>query len=157
MYGFQTRRVIFPAIAAGTALLSSHLPDRAPAMSFDFETPVMATPNAELCGETFAAQGVRFRAIRLTGTGAIGGMITLTGHNIDLRLYRDASANWGEQFVGPSLGGKANDLLVSFEQPLVSIPLTSDDTVETAKPIRLIALAATATAGRYRAEDFVQA
>lgn len=157
MHGFQTPRVFFTALAAGTALLTSLLPDRAPATIIDFETPVIATPNAELSGETFAAQGVRFRTVRLTGTVAIGGTITLTDQNSDLRLYRDASAISGEQLAGPALGGTANDLLMSFDHPLASISLTSDDTVETANPIRLIALAATATAGRYRVIDFIDA
>ncbi len=157
MRRIQTLKTMLAGLAAGTASLTSLAPLDAAAAVIDFETPVIATPNAELGGESFAAQGVRFRTVRLTGTVAIGGTITLTDQNTDLRLYRDASAISGEQLAGPALGGTANDLLMSFDQALASISLVSDDTVETANPIRLIALATTTTAGRYRVIDFIEA
>jgi len=153
----STLKTLLVGLAAGTAWLTSFAPGHAVATVIDFETPVIAAPNAELSGESFAAQGVHFRTVRLTGTVAIGGTITLADQNTDLRLYRDASAISGEQLAGPALGGTANDLLMSFDQALAKISLISDDTVETANPIRLIALAATTTAGRYRVIDFIEA
>lgn len=157
MLKIHTPRGFLAVLAAGTAWLTGLAPSPATAIVIDFETPVIATPNAELSGEIFAAQGVHFRTVRLTGTVAIGGTITLTDQNTDLRLYRDASAISGEQLAGPALGGTANDLLMSFDQAVASISVISDDTVETANPIRLIALATTSTAGRYRVIDFIEA
>lgn len=127
------------------------------AVTIDFEEPAIATPNAELSGNSFEDLGVRFRTVRLSGTVAVGGTITLATQNEDIRIYRDASAISGEQLAGPSLGGNSNDLLMVFEAPLASIAVTSDDLVETASAIRLIALAPTATADRYRVIDFVDA
>jgi len=145
------------ALATGAFLIGTGGAERAAAVTIDFEAPAIATPNAELPGDSFAAQGVRFRTVRLSGTVVIGGTITLTDQNSDLRLYRDASAISGDQLIGPSLGGSSNDLLMSFSQPQTAVSLTSDDMVETPNPIRLIALAATTTPDRYRVIDFVDA
>jgi hypothetical protein len=145
------------ALATGALMLGALGAASARAVVIDFEAPVIATPNAELPGTAFLGAGVRFRTVRLSGTVAIGGTITLTTQNEDMRLYRDASAISGEQLAGPSLGGTANDLLMRFSAPLATISLTSDDLFETANPIRLIALAETGTVDRYRVVDFVEA
>lgn len=145
------------ALATGAVLFGTVGVERAAAVTIDFEAPAIATANAELPGDSFLGQGVRFRTVRLTGTVAIGGTITLATQNEDIRIYRDASAISGEQLAGPSLGGTSNDLLMVFDAPLASIAVTSDDLVETANSIRLIALAPTATADRYRVVDFVEA
>lgn len=150
-------RTTATALALGAALFGTTLPRHANAVTIDFEAPVISTANAEIPGSTFEALGVGFRTVRLSGTVAIGGTITLAEQNRDLRIYRDASAISGEQLAGPSLGGTSNDLLMVFRDPIATLSLTSDDLVETGNPIRLIALAATATADRYRVIDFVEA
>ncbi|MBM3524636.1 MAG: PEP-CTERM sorting domain-containing protein, partial [Alphaproteobacteria bacterium] len=61
----------------------------------------------------------------------------------------DATAISGEQLAGPALGGSANDLLMRFDRPITSLALTSDDAVETANTIRLIALTPTTEVDRY--------
>ncbi len=144
------------ALATGAILYTAFGGAPARAVVIDFETPVITTPNAELAGTSFLASGVRFRTVRLSGTVTIGGTITLTTQNEDLRIYRDASAISGGQLAGPSLGGTANDLLMHFDAPLAALSLTTDDMVETANPIRLIALAETPTIDRYRVVDFVE-
>lgn len=145
------------ALATGAILFGTVGAGPARAVAIDFESPAISTPNAELPGTTFLAAGVRFRTVRLSGTVVIGGVVTLTTQNEDFRIYRDASAISGEQLAGPSLGGTANDLLMRFTAPLATIALTSDDMIETANPIRLIALAETETVDRYRVIDFVEA
>jgi MYXO-CTERM domain-containing protein len=144
------------ALAIGAILYAAFGGAPARAVVIDFETPAIATPNAELAGTSFLASGVRFRTVRLSGTVTIGGTITLTTQNEDLRIYRDASAISGVQLAGPSLGGSSNDLLMRFDAPLAALSLTTDDLVETANPIRLIALAETPTVDRYRVVDFVE-
>lgn len=150
-------RTTATALALGAALFGTAFPHRADAVTIDFEAPVISSANAEIPGNAFEDLGVSFRTVRLSGTVAIGGTVTLAEQNRDIRIYRDASAISGEQLAGPSLGGTSNDLLIAFEDPIATLSLTSDDLVETGNPIRLIALAATATADRYRVIDFVEA
>jgi hypothetical protein len=150
-------RTMASALALGAFLMATAATGQAAAVTIDFETPAISTANAELPGTVFEDRGVSFRTVRLSGTVAVGATITLTEQNRDLRIYRDASAISGEQLAGPSLGGTSNDLLMIFADPLATLSLTSDDLVETGNPIRLIALAPTTTADRYRVVDFVEA
>lgn len=143
--------------AAGIAIVAACAAMTAQASVIDFETPVISGAVAEMPGDSFASQGVLFRTVRLSGTVAIGATITLADQNNDVRIYRDATAISGEQLAGPALGGTSNDLLMRFASPLTTLALTSDDAVETPNTIRLIALAETTTAGRYRVVDFVEA
>jgi hypothetical protein len=126
-------------------------------ITIDFEAPAMAVATADMQGDLFAAQGVTFRTVRLSGTVAAGAVVTLAPIADGLRLYRDAGAISGQQSAGPALGGGYNDLLMRFDRPVRSVSLTSDDMVESANPIRLIALEATDTSDRFRVVDFVDA
>ncbi|MBL8698351.1 MAG: hypothetical protein JNK67_08260 [Alphaproteobacteria bacterium] len=145
------------AAAAGLTMMAALAGAPGHATVIDFDAPAIAGAVAEAPGDSFAGDGVTFRTVRLSGTVALGATITLADVNGDMRLYRDATAISGEQLAGPALGGSSNDLLMSFAAPLASLAVTSDDAVETANTIRLIALAETATAGRYRVVDFVEA
>lgn len=145
------------ATTAGIAIVAACAAAAAQATVIDFEAPVISGVVAEVPGDSFASQGVQFRTVRLSGTVTVGATITLADQNTDLRIYRDATAISGEQLAGPALGGSSNDLLMRFASPLATLALTSDDAVETGNTIRLIALAETTTAGRYRVIDFVEA
>lgn len=151
----RARRAGLAAVALALVAALGATPGRATVI--DFEAPAIVGAVAETPGDAFAASGVVFRTVRLSGTVAVGATVTLADVNNDLRLYRDATAISGEQLAGPALGGTSNDLLMRFTAPVASLALTSDDAVETANTIRLIALAETTTAGRYRVVDMVEA
>lgn len=149
-------RIALTGLLALTPLAGS--PEHAArAAIIDFETPAISGATADLPGDAFAGKGVAFRTVRLSGTVAVGGVVTLAAIADGLRVYRDATAISGQQGAGPAQGGAYNDLLMRFDRPVASVALTSDDAVETANPIRLIALAATDAADRFRVIDFVDA
>lgn len=147
------------AIAGLTLAAALALPPapRAAAAIIDFESPTIAAAAADIAGDVFAGQGVVFRTVRLSGTVAVGASVTLAPIADGLRIYRDASAISGQQGAGPAQGGAYNDLLMQFDRPLRSLALTSDDMVETPHSIRLIALAETGTADRFRVVDYMEA
>jgi hypothetical protein len=128
-----------------------------PGMLLDFEAPAIDGAFADVAGDGFAASGVRFRTVRLSGSVAHGAIVTLAPVADGLRLLRDASAVSGQQAASPALGGGYNDLLMEFATPLASIALATDDMVEAPNPVRLLALAATAVADRFRVVDFAEA
>ncbi|MBM3524819.1 MAG: hypothetical protein FJX57_17875, partial [Alphaproteobacteria bacterium] len=82
----KTRAALMAASILGAGLAGSE----APAITIDFESPTIAGAVAETPGDAFATLGVRFSTVRLSGTVVVGGIVTLTGINGDLRLYRDA-------------------------------------------------------------------
>lgn len=126
-------------------------------MLLDFEAPAIDGAFADIAGDGFAASGVRFRTVRLSGSVARGAIVSLAPVAEGLRILRDASAISGQQAASPALGGGYNDLLMEFAAPLASISLATDDMVEAPNPIRLLALAATTVADRFRVVDFVEA
>jgi hypothetical protein len=126
-------------------------------IAIDFEAPAIAVATADMPGDIYAAQGVTFRTVRLSGTVTTGAIVTLAPIADGLRLYRDAGAISGQQAAGPALGGGYNDLLMRFDRPVRSVSLVSDDMVESPNSIRLIALAATDTSDRFQVVDFVDA
>ena len=128
-----------------------------PGMLLDFEAPAIDGAFADLPGDGFAASGVRFRTVRLSGSVARGAIVTLAPVADGLRILRDASAISGQQAASPALGGGYNDLLMEFATPLSSIVLATDDMVEAPNPVRLLALAATAAADRFRVVDVAEA
>lgn len=140
---------------AATLACATPVPTRA--VVIDFESPAIAGTSADMPGDTFASRGVTFRTVRLSGTVGTGAIVTLAPIADGLRIYRDASAISGSQGAGPAQGGGYNDLLMRFDRSLRSLSLTSDDMAETPNPLRLIALAATETADRFRVVDFVEA
>ena len=101
-----------------------------PGMLLDFEAPAIDGAFADVAGDGFAASGVRFRTVRLSGSVAHGAIVTLAPVADGLRLLRDASAISGQQAASPALGGGYNDLLMEFATPLASIALATDDMVE---------------------------
>ncbi|MBM3479253.1 MAG: hypothetical protein FJX69_08555 [Alphaproteobacteria bacterium] len=131
-------------------------------MLLDFEAPAIDGAFADIAGDGFAgdgfaASGVRFRTVRLAGTVARGAIVSLAPVAEGLHILRDAPAISGQQAASPALGGGYNDLLMEFAASLASISLAIDDMVEAPNPIRLLALAATTVADRFRVVDFVEA
>jgi hypothetical protein len=144
------------ALPAGALLAGAPPPARAGVI--DFEIPVVASGTvADIAGDAYAAEGVRFATVRLSGSVARGNRITLAPITDGLRLYRDVSAISGAQGAGPAQGGAYNDLLMMFDRPLASLALTTDDLVETPHPLRLIALAPTDADDMFEVLDFVDA
>ena len=128
-----------------------------PWTTIDFEAPAIAGASQDIAGDAYAALGVSFRTVRLSGSMARGAVVALAPVADGLRIHRDAGAISGWQSAGPALGGGYNDLLMEFAAPLSGIVLTSDDMVEAPNPIRLVALAATDLPDRFRVVDFVEA
>lgn len=128
-----------------------------PGTTIDFEAPAIDGAFADIAGDGFAASGVRFRTVRLSGSVARGAIVALAPVADGLRILRDASAISGLQAASPALGGGYNDLLMEFAAPLASIALVTDDMIEAPNPIRLLALAATSVADRFRVVDFAEA
>jgi len=154
------RRMLAGGLLAGALLAGAFLAGglaQARAGVIDFEIPVVASGTvADIAGNAYDAEGVRFATVRLSGSVARGNRITLAPIADGLRLYRDASAISGAQGAGPAQGGAYNDLLMIFDRPLASLALTTDDLVETPNPLRLIALAPTDADDVFEVLDFVE-
>jgi hypothetical protein len=76
-----------------------------------------------------------------TATPVVGGTISLSLVNSNMRIYEGSNAFSGDQFAGPALGGGANDLLMQFASPTAFVSVVSDQTAgESSQIIRLIAL-----------------
>lgn len=148
-------RVILAMAWGGACTQAGAAPSQG--MLLDFEAPAIDGAFADIAGDGFAASGVRFRTVRLSGTVARGAIVSLAPVAEGLRILRDASAISGQQAASPALGGGYNDLLMEFAAPLASISLATDDMVEAPNPVRLLALAATSLADRFRVVDFVEA
>jgi hypothetical protein len=151
----------FPVVAIAAlglaGMIASSPGPRAAAAVIDFEAPAIVGATADIAGDVFAAQGVAFRTVRLSGTVTVGASVTLSPIVDGLRIYRDASAISGQQGAGPAQGGAYNDLLMRFDRLVSSVALASDDMVETPHPIRLVALAAADGVDRFRVVDFIEA
>ena len=115
-----------------------------PGMLLDFEAPAIDGAFADIAGDGFAASGVRFRTVRLSGSVARGAIVTLAPVADGLRILRDASAISGLQAASPALGGGYNDLLMEFAAPLAFIAMTVPFLRE--RPMVAAAISAGATA-----------
>lgn len=130
------------AVAGLLASVALAVPAEAAPILVNFDTPEATSNPTVVPGTTFSAFGVTFTTVLRSGSGTpiVGGMTTLSSVGTDMRLYEGPNAFSADQFAGPEPGGGANDLLMQFSTPITRVSVVSDQTVEGADTIRLIAL-----------------
>lgn len=115
----------------------------------DFDDVSASSSGSVFPGTQYAGSGVTFTSADLVGAG--GGNVALSNTSPDFLVIGNGNSISPPNFAAAvAVAGNPNDLFMAFDVPVTSVSVTPDDAAEgSADPIRLYALAATATPGEY--------